>query len=176
MQFALIPHPDFPCPAVQSMTVWVKRAKAERLELHYEVIGDLDELNIPLYFNPYPSDPLWMHTCFEAFIAGRDKGYLELNFSSSLECAGYRFTSYRDGITDLDIEAYDMEYDLEPCSFCLDVVIDVPVSGDWKLNLSTIIEDKTGQRSFWALAHPPGQPDFHDPDCFVLTLPAPDGA
>ena len=26
--------------------------------------------------------------------------------------------------------------------------------------------------SYWALAHPPGKPDFHHPDCFALELPA----
>ena len=30
--------------------------------------------------------------------------------------------------------------------------------------------------SYWALAHPPGRPDFHHPDCFALAVAAPDGA
>jgi hypothetical protein len=46
----------------------------------------------------------------------------------------------------------------------------------WQLNLSAILEEKDGSRSYWALAHPPGDPDFHDPDCFTLDLPPPDSA
>ncbi len=40
------------------------------------------------------------------------------------------------------------------------------------LALSAVIEEKEGTKSYWALKHPPGKPDFHHPDCFALTLPA----
>jgi len=45
-----------------------------------------------------------------------------------------------------------------------------------KLGLSAVIEEADGTKSFWALAHPPGRPDFHHPDCFALTLGAPDAS
>jgi len=45
-----------------------------------------------------------------------------------------------------------------------------------KLALSAVIEEIDGTKSYWALAHPPGKPDFHHPDCFTLTLGAPDQA
>ena len=41
-----------------------------------------------------------------------------------------------------------------------------------KLALSAVIEELDGTKSYWALAHPPGKPDFHHPDCFALTLEA----
>lgn|GEM_PF-5239716 len=42
------------------------------------------------------------------------------------------------------------------------------------LNLAAVIEEKSGTKSYWALAHPPeGPPDFHHPSCFVLELPPP---
>ncbi len=44
---------------------------------------------------------------------------------------------------------------------------------DWKLALSAVIEETDGTKSYWALRHPPGAPDFHHPDCFALTLEAP---
>jgi hypothetical protein len=40
----------------------------------------------------------------------------------------------------------------------------------WRLGLSAIIEEASGQRSYWALAHPPGKPDFHHPDSFALEV------
>jgi hypothetical protein len=40
------------------------------------------------------------------------------------------------------------------------------------LALSAVIEEKDGTKSYWALKHPPGKPDFHHRDCFALTLPA----
>src|SRR3546814_3736372 len=33
-----------------------------------------------------------------------------------------------------------------------------------KLALSAVIEELDGTKSYWALAHPPGKPDFHHPD------------
>ena len=41
------------------------------------------------------------------------------------------------------------------------------------MGLSAIIEETDGTKSYWALAHPPGEePDFHDPACFALELAA----
>ena len=38
---------------------------------------------------------------------------------------------------------------------------------------AAVVEEKGAGRSFWALVHPPGDPDFHDPACFTLQLPPP---
>jgi hypothetical protein len=40
----------------------------------------------------------------------------------------------------------------------------------WHLGLSAVIEETNGDKSYWALAHPPGKPDFHHSDCFALEL------
>jgi hypothetical protein len=54
----------------------------------------------------------------------------------------------------------------------LDGVPDLPNNAPWSLGLSAVIEETSGRRSYWALAHPPGDADFHHSDCFVLELPA----
>ena len=58
----------------------------------------------------------------------------------------------------------------------IDVDIDVESFPDapLRLGLSAVIEETDGTKSYWALAHPPGKPDFHHKDCFALTLPAPE--
>ena len=38
----------------------------------------------------------------------------------------------------------------------------------WRLGLAAVIEETSGRKSYWALAHPPGKPDFHHSDCFAL--------
>jgi len=52
----------------------------------------------------------------------------------------------------------------------------VPVGGlpqgDSAMGLSSVIEEQGGAKSYWALAHPEGNPDFHAPACFAATLPA----
>lgn len=44
----------------------------------------------------------------------------------------------------------------------------------WRVGLSAVIEETDGTKSYWALRHPPGKPDFHHPDCFALELAAPE--
>ena len=47
-----------------------------------------------------------------------------------------------------------------------------PIDRPWRLGLSAVIEERSGRLSYWALAHPPGAPDFHHRDCFALELAA----
>ncbi len=49
-----------------------------------------------------------------------------------------------------------------------------PLCARLQLALSAVIEDKQGVLSYWALTHPPGKPDFHHPDAFVLELERPE--
>jgi hypothetical protein len=39
-----------------------------------------------------------------------------------------------------------------------------------RVGLSAVIEEINGHRSYWALAHPPGNADFHHSNCFALEL------
>ena len=39
-----------------------------------------------------------------------------------------------------------------------------------KVSIAAVIEEEGGKLSYWAFAHPPGQPNFHHPDCFVASL------
>ena len=55
------------------------------------------------------------------------------------------------------------------------IAVEAAVSADLAphspLGLSAVIEEHGGAKSYWALAHPPGAPDFHHPDCFAAQLP-----
>ena len=44
----------------------------------------------------------------------------------------------------------------------------------WDYGLTAVIEEEGGIKSYWAMAHPPEKPDFHDPACFAATLAAPE--
>jgi hypothetical protein len=54
----------------------------------------------------------------------------------------------------------------------MEKMLDLPVSEPWHLGLSAVIEEENGNKSYWALTHPVGAPDFHHRDCFALELPA----
>lgn len=141
--------------------------------LTYRVTGG--PLSIPSTAAPVRADGLWHTTCFELFVKPRDgSGYFEFNFSPSTAWAAYRLDDYRAGMADLPLAPPWIE------RVGNDVRVTVDLSGlpdgGWLVALSAVIEEKDGTRSYWALKHPPGAPDFHDPACFALELPAPDGS
>ena len=49
----------------------------------------------------------------------------------------------------------------------LDRLSSLPRDAAWRLGLSALIEETSGRKSYWALAHPPGKADFHHSDCFA---------
>ena len=179
MRLPLIPHPETPGTAVKSISVSWSRAPLGReshgLALDYLVEGYLDEIVLPPRAPWQRRDGLWEHSCFEAFVREKDRdGYLEFNLSPSEEWAAYCFDAYRLGMRDARAEPMLGGRVIEgmfEMGAAFDV--DLPLNTIWQLGLAAIIEEKGGTRSFWALAHPPGKPDFHHPDCFVLDLPPP---
>ena len=165
----LICHPGTPCAAVEQIEVTVSRA-GHMLALHYHVDGAIEALRLPATATPVRTDGLWQHSCFEAFLRGED-GYQEFNFSPSTRWAAYRFEGYREGMRGADAAAPEIRTAITAERFELRVAIDLP-DGATRLGLAAVIEETSGRKSYWALAHPPGAPDFHHSDCFALDLAA----
>ena len=180
--FVLVSHPDFPSPAIQSIMVDVDREAGGGLFLDYHVTGAIEEVLWPGGGPPQtsgPTDRLWEHSCFEAFVGRPDEpGYIELNATTALQWAVYSFDDYRAGMTAIDA-AFSATIRFRTGSLEVRVSILPP---DWSeadelvLGLSAIIEAKDGSKSYWALAHAPGPPDFHNRDCFTARLAAPSAA
>ena len=174
MRQVLSLHPHSRCLAAAHIEVAIARPRADRLTLSYAVTGKVNDIRMPAVTAAGRSDELWRHTCFEAFVrASSGTEYYEFNFAPSTQWAAYRFTGYRTGmsvaaeITSIQIEAqskpdcYTLRASLE-----LDRLSGLPRSTLWRLGLSALIEDTGGRKSYWALAHPPGKPDFHHTDGF----------
>ena len=121
------------------------------------------------------TDGLWQHTCFEAFIRQGKSGYAEFNFSPSGQWAAYDFDSYRAGMQTREMSPPRIEIEPSDAQFGLTASFDsTGLSG--ALALSAVIEEADGTKSYWALAHAEGRPDFHHGACFAATLPAPNEA
>jgi hypothetical protein len=171
-------HPDFPSAAVSGIEVDVVR-RPGRVELQYRVTGKTDALRLPPFVTSARTDELWKHTCFEAFIrpASAD-AYFEFNFAPSTQWAAYGFTRTREGMHNADATPDRIKAEKGAALYTLDGVLDltrIPAlleATPWHLNLTAVTEETDGRKSYWALAHPTGKPDFHNPDCFVLELPA----
>jgi hypothetical protein len=172
---SLTRHPATASAAVDQIEVEVIRLRSAALELRYTVSGDLDHLMIPAESPPSRADKLWQHTCFEAFVAV-GAGYYEFNFSPSTQWAIYHFSAYRAGMTAVETASPRIALHRDDARFSVDAAIDLDslpelrASVGLKLGLSAVIEDTEQRISYWALAHPPGKPDFHHADGFVLKL------
>ncbi len=168
-------HPDTPSGAETAISAIVERAPAGLLEIRYDVRGAVEAVQWPAKAKPTRADGLWAHTCFEAFVrAAEDETYSEFNFAPSTQWAAYAFSGYRAGMQLADSARPAIKTERTAGRFILRVRLFLP---EWRgcalrLGLSTVIEDTDGVKSYWALAHPPGKPDFHHSDGFALLLPA----
>lgn len=175
MRQALRPHPATPCGAAIAVEAAADRPEPGVLRLTYVVTGDLGALYLPPAGHPVRADELWKRTCFEAFVRpGEDEAYFEFNFAPTRWWAAYRFDGYRQGMAvAADIAPSDIEAHTAGERFELTVTLPLPGWPDdrpWRLGLSAVIEELNGDKSYWALAHAPGRPDFHHADGFVLEV------
>jgi hypothetical protein len=187
----LLPHRETPNEAVRRVAAWAAPTGPQSLRLRYVLEADPRRVRIPTpVAGAGRGDSLWMHTCFEAFLALPGSPlYLELNFSPSGQWAAYRFESYREGMAPAALPAsprlsvrrrgHRLELEAE-VRWAGNLPAPGPAAagvgaGDPRLRgaLSTVVEDQEGRLSYWALRHPPGRPDFHHPDGFALALEFP---
>ena len=184
MRRALRVHPDFSRGPVTRIEVEVRRRGPTALEIAYELTGATGALQIPERARHERADGLWRHTCFEAFLSTADgPAYLELNLSPSGQWAAYGFSGHRAGMTPLEgLAPPRIGLSLTEDALTLKAVLDlggaseIVGSGAWRLGLSAVTEDADGQLAYWALAHPPGKPDFHHADGFACLVRAPEDA
>jgi hypothetical protein len=178
MLLTLTPHPDTPCEAVTRIEVNLARAAPASLALRYLVTGDIASVRWPEPVERARADELWKHSCFEAFIQpADDDAYYEINLSPSNRWAGYRFDRYRAGMASptglaLTHLTWRTSANLFELVATLDLTgqADLTVDRAVRLGLSAVVEETNGAKSYWALAHAPGKPDFHHPDAFAAIL------
>lgn len=172
MRLLLTPHPSTPIGAVDAIEAEVAHGDAGQLRLSYRIRGDIGALRVPAPVQPTRTDELWTHTCVEAFVR-TGAGYAEFNFSPSSQWAAYAFDSYRAGMRALELtQPPSIKVQARADLLTIDVVLaDALSAAPARLGLSAVIEYIDGATSYWALAHPPGKPDFHHDDGFALELP-----
>ncbi|WP_417910209.1 DOMON-like domain-containing protein [Candidatus Electronema sp. PJ] len=158
----------------------VARSAANLLCISYALQGNLAALLLPEQTaQPMRKDLLWQHTCFEFFLApvGTPR-YWEINLSPSGDWNVYAFADYRAGMQEepaLAVLPFTIEQ--RPASLLLELTFPlesiISPGQPLDLGISAVLQDRNGQRSFWALTHHNRmQPDFHWRDSFSLSVPA----
>lgn len=172
-------HPTNVADAVRGINSQAGFPEFGALALTFVLKGDINRLRIPSLESPRRVDRLWEHTCFEAFVQLKGQSaYYEFNFSPSGEWAGYAFREYREGgpIEDEQLnpkiavqkEAETLELH---AVIRLDRLSKIQPGSILRLGLAAVVEGINGRLSYWALKHPPGEPDFHHPANFALEIP-----
>lgn len=175
---ALVCHPDTPAKAVRSIAVEVDLSFEEGFALRFVVEGEIGAIVLPqgegeLVIADSGTDGLWQSTCFEAFLTEEGQpDYTEFNYAPDGRWACYQFDDYRSLLRADDLAPWTMEVERGVGRYVLRVEPGIFPDTGSKLALSAVIEEIDGTKSYWALRHPPGKPDFHHPDCFALTLEA----
>jgi hypothetical protein len=175
----LIRHPGSASAGViRRIDVEISSTAEGALRLRYFVDGDVKGIAVPPPTASRPTEGLWRHTCFEAFIAGEaSTAYCEFNFSPSTQWAVYGFTSYREGMAQLEHTIPpQLAASIADDRIALEAIVPretllaLPGEKMLRLGLAAVIERADGGHSYWALTHPSERPDFHDPAGFVLQI------
>lgn len=174
--YRLACHPDHPAQAVAEIEARITSLDGNWLQLRWRINGAA-QLKVPRFAGRARADELWLTTCFELFVQPLDStGYCEFNFSPSERWAAYNFAGYREGMADRPMPR-DPSCTMRRGSGIAIFDAAIPRTAlpalPWHYGLCAVIEEEGGRKSYWAIAHPPGKPDFHHPACFAAQLPAP---
>jgi hypothetical protein len=150
---------------------------SHQLSICYKLEGDLKELAInPPSNTPSRQHKLWKETCFEFFIGVKNSPqYWEFNFSPAGHWNVYRFDGYRQGMqeeTAFTILPFNVENQADKLALVLDVDLGKIISAEQaiEVGITTVIKDKDGEVSYWALTHRGAEADFHLRDSFIVEL------
>ena len=131
--------------------------------------GEIGQIAVPKEEQPGRFDDLWQTTCFEIFWSHGEHAYREFNLSPSGRWACYDFDGFRDGMRDAPatVHIYAAVNDAE-LRLTAEISSELPLPAAVALN--AIIKDANGVNRYWALAFPPGTPEFHADTCRALRL------
>lgn len=175
-KFAL--QPFSPGAVTPDITITgVIRRNNNKIEIFYVISGDLQDIVVqPKADIQMRKDNLWKETCLEAFLTptGSDH-YWEVNLSPAGHWNVYRFSAYRaemkeePAVISLPISV-KMNNAALTLSTDIDMVNFISSNESLHVGISAVIMNKSGRLSYWALAHPGTEPDFHSKESFVLRI------
>jgi hypothetical protein len=173
---ALQPFRGSTPPPGLELTATVSR-QVNVLAIQYSLVGNLSELAIPApALVPYRKHNLWEDTCFEFFLAVKHSPrYWEFNLSPSGHWNVYRFAAYRQDMQEeMTFTSLPLAVHRQSDSLSLNLEADLgqiaQADQAIELAISTVLQGRDGQPTYWALAHCGPQADFHLRDSFVVDL------
>jgi hypothetical protein len=171
--FVLQPFPAAPHPPVA--LTGALTLSGPTLVIRYALSGPLNLLALPsAAARPARRQALWEETCFELFLAPRDRPeYWEFNLAPAGHWNVFHFDSYRQGMAaEPAWAALPLAVERRPQSLLLALELDLSliISPGTPLEaaVAAVIKSADGGLSYWALTHNGPRPDFHRRDSFTL--------
>jgi len=170
----LMLHRECDLGAVRAVTARIAATPAG-CEAEFRLDGRLGGVVLPQAGPSLRTDELWKSTCFEIFWQGiGEEGYREFNFAPSGRWAAYAFDSYREAMRDAPVDAIGVACSHSGADGAGELALKASIAADLpmpaQVGLSAVIEHAGGMKQYWALAFPPGQPDFHSEACRQLIV------
>lgn len=137
-------------------------ATPEGCTAEFRLDGNVQRIVIPHATTPTRCDNLWQTTCFEIFwqpLGGT--AYREFNLSPSGQWAVYDFDSFRTGMRDAPVEEVSIACAHDAGGLVLTASIAADLPDPAQVALNAVVEHADGTKQYWALAFPPGKPEFH---------------
>jgi hypothetical protein len=175
-------QPFQPVPLDLRMTGMIDRGASaaeqgtvNQLTISYRLAGDLRPVLIPPLTNhPQRLFELWTATCLEFFIAPlNEPHYWEFNMSPSGDWNVFRLDGYRAGLRNEElVVALPLVVQQTATLLTLDLQLNlnqlVPPDQALAVAVTTVIQDRNGGFSYWALQHTGQTADFHRRTDFAI--------
>lgn len=171
-KFTLIPY-DLSSPPHIKIETELNTTESS-IFISYKMCGDLAAIDLG---EGHPNHArvmkLWEKSCFELFIKTKEDSYIEFNFSPEFEWNCFYFPKKGDPLLEyarMDFVKFDILLSLDV--FHLIVEIDKKrfpdgfFQGPLHAGISSVIKEKNGRMSYWALSHEDIRPNFHHFDSF----------
>ena len=172
-KFNLIPYDNTSHPSVSLETEM--NVTTDSVFISYKVTGDLASVDLGTGSPKHARViKLWEKTCFELFIKDSKGSYIEFNFSPEFEWNAFYFSKKGDPLTEYArVDSVKMDILLSLEVFHLIVEVDKKkfpdgffTSGELSAGITSVIKEKSGRISYWALSHEDTRPNFHHFDSF----------
>ena len=167
-KFVLTPY-DLPlAPQIQIQSEL--NINDESVYISYKITGDLPGIDLGIGRALHNRViKLWEKSCFELFIKNKNDNYIEFNFSPEFEWDAFYFTKLGDEALEYEkVNSVDIDILLSMDVFHLLARIDKHkfpenfFDGELSAGITSVIKDKKGVISYWALSHEDSRPNFHN--------------
>lgn len=140
----------------------VVTATPQGCEATFRLDGRIGAIIMPPPAHSERTDNLWQTTCFEIFWQPLgDTAYYEFNLSPSGRWAAYHFDSFREGMRDAPVDSIAIACSHDDNDLVLTARIAADLLAPAQVALNAVVEHSDGAKQYWALAFPPGPPEFH---------------